>query len=403
MKIKATPVFQKNYESTKRIIINRGGTRSSKTYSLLQLCLLWLVTGVIDNSGKVFDKGILSIVRKHRAVIKWSVLRDREEIVSENGYDFLLSEQHRSKSDLTYTYNGRTVEFIGADDQQKIRGKKRDIAYCNEANELWFRDEFFQLFIRTTYKTIIDFNPDDEYIWINTELEQKRAIEEWDVDIIVSTYKDNPFLDANLVKEIERLEKIDPAYWNIYWLGNYWKLEGLVFPRRTEIGEIPEWFDFLWYWQDFWYTNDPTTVVGLYKKWDDILFDEVIYKTWLTNQDIIIEYENNSIGRSDEIVADSAEPKSIEEIYRSWYNIHPADKWPDSIKFGIDTIKQYNILITSRSSNIKRELRTYTWKKDKNWNSLNEPIDSNNHAIDAMRYISTKKLKTTPAFEIIFW
>ncbi len=403
MKIKATPVFQKNYESTKRIIINRGGTRSSKTYSLLQLCLLWLVTGVIDNSGKVFDKGILSIVRKHRAVIKWSVLRDREEIISENGYDFLLSEQHRSKSDLTYTYNGRVVEFIGADDQQKIRGKKRDIAYCNEANELWFRDEFFQLFIRTTYKTIIDFNPDDEYIWINTELEQKRAIEEWDVDIIVSTYKDNPFLDANLVKEIERLEKIDPAYWNIYWLGNYWKLEGLVFPRWTEIGEIPEWFDFLWYWQDFWYTNDPTTVVGLYKKWDDILFDEVIYKTGLTNQDIVIEYENNSIGRSDEIVADSAEPKSIEEIYRSRYNIYPADRWPDSIKFGIDTIKQYNILVTSRSSNIKRELRTYTWKKDKNGNSLNEPIDSNNHAIDAMRYISTKKLKTTPAFEIIFW
>jgi phage terminase large subunit len=362
-----------------------------------------LVTGVIDNSGKVFDKGILSIVRKHRAVIKWSVLRDREEIVSENGYDFLLSEQYRSKSDLTYTYNGRVVEFIGADDQQKIRGKKRDIAYCNEANELWFRDEFFQLFIRTTYKTIIDFNPDDEYIWINTELEQKRAIEEWDVDIIVSTYKDNPFLDANLVKEIERLEKIDQAYWNIYWLGNYWKLEGLVFPRWTEIGEIPEWFDFLWYWQDFWYTNDPTTVVWLYKKWDDIIFDEVIYKTGLTNQDIIIEYENNSINRSDEIVADSAEPKSIEEIYRSRYNIHPADKWPDSIKFGIDTIKQYNILITSRSSNIKRELRTYTWKKDKNWNSLNEPIDSNNHAIDAMRYISTKKLKTTPVFEIIFW
>lgn len=405
MNIKATPVFQKNYQSKKKIVINRWGTRSSKTYSLMQLIYVRLKTWVIDDSGKVYESGTLSVVRKYSAVIKGSVLRDREEVISNSGDHFLLDEKHRNKQEMTYQYGGRMVEFFGADNQQKLRGKKRVLLYCNEANELWYREEFFQLLMRTEDKVFIDFNPDDEYVWINAELEQKRAIEEWDVEVIVSTYKDNPFLPAGMVKEIERLETTDPAYWNIYWLGNYWKLEGLIFPRREEIGEIPENYQFLWYGQDFWYTTDPTTLIALYRHDENIIFDEVIYKTWLTNQDIVIEYGNNSVKKHEDIIADSAEPKSIEEIHRNGYNIKGADKWPDSIRFGIDTIKQYNIYITSRSANIKRELRTYTRKKDKNWNNVSPatPIDSNNHCIDAMRYISTYKLKNIRPFEIVFW
>ena len=235
-----------------------------------------------------------------------------------------------------------------------------------------------------------------------TELEQKRAIEEWDVDIIVSTYKDNPFLDANLVKEIERLEKIDPAYWNIYWLGNYWKLEGLVFPRRTEIGEIPEWFDFLWYWQDFWYTNDPTTVVGLYKKWDDILFDEVIYKTWLTNQDIIIEYENNSIGRSDEIVADSAEPKSIAEQRSYGLNVVGCEKGKDSVSFRIKVTSQKKIYVTKRSKNIWESYENYRWAEDKDGNPKGVPEHTYSHAMDAVSYAVSSMHNRTNDFDIIY-
>lgn len=399
MKIKATPVFQKNYQSKKKIVINRWGTRSSKTCSLMQLIYVRLKTWVIDDSGKVYESGTLSVVRKYSAVIKGSVLRDREEVINASGDYFLLDEKHRNKQEMTYQYGGRMVEFFGADNQQKLRGKKRVLLYCNEANELWYREEFFQLLMRTEDKVFIDFNPDDEYVWINTELEQKRAIEEWDVEVIVSTYKDNPFLPAGMVKEIERLEATDPAYWNIYWLGNYWKLEGLIFPKRTEIGEIPATAKFMWYWQDFGYTNDPTTVTALYQEWDNIYFDEILYKTGLTNQDIVKEYANNWINKNDVIVADSAEPKSIEEIYRCGYNIHPAEKWPDSIKYWIDVIKQYNIHITSRSWNLKRELRTYTRKKDKNWISLNVPIDSNNHMIDWIRYISVKALKKTPVID----
>lgn len=365
----------------------------------MQLIYVRLKTWVIDDSGKVYESGTLSVVRKYSAVIKGSVLRDREEVINASGDYFLLDEKHRNKQEMTYQYGGRMVEFFGADNQQKLRGKKRVLLYCNEANELWYREEFFQLLMRTEDKVFIDFNPDDEYVWINTELEQKRAIEEWDVEVIVSTYKDNPFLPAGMVKEIERLEATDPAYWNIYWLGNYWKLEGLIFPKRTEIGEIPATAKFMWYWQDFGYTNDPTTVTALYQEWDNIYFDEILYKTGLTNQDIVKEYANNWINKNDVIVADSAEPKSIEEIYRCGYNIHPAEKWPDSIKYWIDVIKQYNIHITSRSWNLKRELRTYTRKKDKNWISLNVPIDSNNHMIDWIRYISVKALKKTPVID----
>jgi phage terminase large subunit len=392
LSIKATKVFEKNRLSDKKIIVNRWGTRSSKTYSILQIAFIWLVGGSVDEYRK-FDIWTFSIVRKYSATLNPTIIRDFEDIICANGCEWLLQEWYRSKSEKTYKYEWRTVEFMWADDEQKIRGRKRDILYCNEANELKYNDEFFQLLIRTTYKTFIDFNPDDEGIWINTELEQKRAIDKWDVDIIVSTYKDNWYLPQSLVDEIEYLWKINPAYWRIYGLWEYGKLEGLVFQKREEVNDIDDDYKFLWFGMDFWFSNDPTTLCWVYqtKKW--IIFDEVLYKTGLTNQDIVKEFENNWILKTDDIVADCAEPKSIEEIYRAWYNIMPADKWKDSIVFWLDIMKQYDIFVTSRSQNLKRELKSYSWAKDKNWNYINKPIDGNNHIIDGIRYLCMAKLK----------
>lgn len=290
---------------------------------------------------------------------------------------------HRSKSEKTYTYAGRMIEFLGIDDPQKARGPRRDILWCNEGNELTYED-FFQLSIRTNYRIFIDFNPDDDDIWINTELELKRAVEENDVDVIISTYLDNPFLDDMVRKEIARLESVDPQYWKIYGLGEYGRLEGIVF-NFVEIDKVPEEAKFMDYGQDFWY-NDPAALVAVYSWNGGIVLDEEFYKTHLLNSDIIQEYKNLSIPQAREIYGDCSEPKTIEEIHKSWYNIKPAVKGADSIKFGIDTMKWYTLYVTKRSVNLRKELKKYIWKKDKTGKTLDEPIDAFNHAIDAARY-----------------
>lgn len=383
MDIQATNVFKRNWQSKKRYVINRGGTRSSKTYSLGQICALRLYTGQIQEGGKEYKTGILSVVRKHSTTIRGTAMRDFEDIIDSMDIRELIDI---NKTEKTYKYHGRVVEFFGADNQQKLRWWSRDILYCNEANELIRDQEFFQLMIRTKDKIFIDFNPDNEEVWINQELEIKRQSEVWDVEIIVSTYKDNKFLPEQQVKEIERLATINPQYWKIYWLWEYGRLEGVVFQNWTTIPKLPEDIKLLCYGMDFWYSNDPTSLIALYKQWDDLILDELIYKTWLTNQDIVKHYESLSISKYEEIYADSSEPKSIEEIFRSWYNIKPVTKWADSIVYGIDTMMQYNIKITSRSTNLIKEFKSYTRWKDKNWKLTKKPIDILNHWIDAARY-----------------
>ena len=314
--------------------------------------------------------------------------RDFDLLLDEYG---LRAKIEVNKSEKTYRYGKRAIEFVGIDDPQKARGPRRDILYCNEANELT-KEDFFQLFIRTRYKTFLDFNPDDEDVWINTELEQRRAVEEKDVNVIVSTYKDNPFLEESMTKEIERLEKTDPQYWKIYGLGQYGKLEGLVF-SFAEIDRVPETARLVCYGQDFGFVNDPSALVAVYTYDRSVVLEEKFYRTGLTNSDIANLYRSLGVQAWDEIYADSSEPKSIEEIYRHGFNIKPVEKGPDSVKFGIDTMKRYRLLVTKDSVNLKKELRKYVWRKDKEGKSLNQPVDAFNHAIDAARYGISMKLK----------
>lgn len=352
------------------------------------------MTGKIDDTWKIFDTGIVTIVRKEKTTLKATAIRDWEEVIINAWCEFLLNEEHRNMTDRIYKYKWRVVEFIGADDQQKLRWGKRDILYCNEANSLNYDQEFFQLFIRTTYKTFIDFNPDNEDVWINVELEQKRQYDEWDVEIIVSTYKDNPFLPEQQVKEIERLEKVNPHYWKIYWLWEYGKLEWVIFNNWSVCEDVPEYAKLMWYGMDFWYTNDPTTLIALYQ-WDSSIFvDEIIYETWLTNLDIDAMVISLWLDKSDKFVADSAEPKSIEELYRRSINIHPCVKGKDSITYGIDLMKQFQFRITAQSTNTIREFKSYCWDQDKDGKRLNKPIWGNDHAIDAIRYLVIDKFDT---------
>lgn len=380
--MEVTPVFTRNRLSDKRIIINRGGTRSSKTYSIAQLSALWLISGEIGKGNYIYE-GVWSTVRKNKTTLTKTVIRDFEEILHNNGWYHLIDH---NKTDKTYKYNGRMVEFFGADDQQKLRGSKRNILYCNEANELTYKEEFFQLLIRTSDKVFIDFNPDDADVWINTELEQRRKFKRHDVEVIVSTYKDNTFLPQSLVEEIEYLQDTDKEFWKIYGLGEYGNITGLVFENFTQLDTIPDNAKLVCYGLDFGFTNDPTACIGIYKQGNILYLKELIYDYGLTNTDISNKLKQLGVGRLDSIICDSAEPKSIEELYRLGWNVKGATKGADSIRIGIDILKRYNLHITADSPNLLKEFRKYKWATDKNGNTLPKPIDFFNHGIDAVRY-----------------
>ena len=311
MNLDVTPVFTKNYASDKKIKVNRGGTRSSKTRSIAQISVLWLFTGQVSRNKKI-PKGVWSTVRKYSTTLDATVIRDFEEELEKQE---LYGAVKHNKTKRTYQFGERMVEFFGADDEKKLRGAKRNILYCNEANELQFKTQFFQLLIRTEDEVFIDFNPDDENVWINTELEQKRAVEMGDVEVIVSTYKDNTFLPASLVKEIEYLEKNDAEFWKIYGLGQYGKVYGVIFESYNIINEIPKEAKYIATGMDFGFTNDPTAILQVYENDGELFINEIEYKRGLTNLDIGLRLKELGVSNLDYIVAESSEPKSIQEIY----------------------------------------------------------------------------------------
>lgn len=382
-----TPLLEKTLLSDKKIIIHRGGTRSSKTYTINQLCAFWLMTGNYQDGAEPHKTGTWTTVRKYRTNLDSTCLKDFIEILHNEGWYDLITH---NKTKKTFKFQGREVEFIGADDEQKLRGAKRKILYCNEANELQYKKEFFQLLMRTEDKIILDFNPDDEQIWINTELEQKRKLDKGDVELIVSNYKDNTFLPQSLVDEIEYLQETDPEFWKIYGLGEYGNITGLIFDT-TVTTEIPANSTLVGYGLDFGFSLDPTALVACYRHDKDLYFDEVLHETNLTNTDIYDKIKD--IVGKDEIIADSAEPKSIEELHRMGLNIRPCVKGKDSIIHGIDVLKRFNLYVTERSLNIRKEFRSYKWAVDKSGNSTGKPIDKFNHSMDALRYLVSYKLK----------
>jgi len=383
--VEVTAIFERNYDSTAKIVVNRGGTRSSKTYSINQICALWLITGKYGEN-EYLSEGTWTSVRKYRTNLDGTIIRDFEEILkSNNWYDIV---QH-NKTKKTYKFRNRLVEFIGADDQQKLRGAKRNILYCNEANELEYKQEFFQLLMRTENKIFVDFNPDDEQVWINQELEIKRSKEVGDVDVIVSNYKDNIYLPKSLVKEIEYLQQTDKEFWKIYGLGEYGNISGVVFENVHYVNTMPD-CKLVAVGLDFGYSLDPSAALMVYRKDNELYLKEILYEKGLTNQDLA-ERLKPIIGRT-EVICDSAEPKSIEELYRLGLNSKPAVKGKDSILNGIDILKRFKINVVN-SSNLKKEFRSYKWAVDKYGNSLQKPVDKFNHLLDALRYVALIHLK----------
>lgn len=361
-------VFKHLQTSNARIIVEQGGTRSGKTYNIL----MWLIFDYCHNN----KKKIVSIVRKSFPALRGTVMRDFFEILANVG---LYSEDYHNKSVNEYRLLGNTIEFLSVDDPQKVRGRKRDVLFVNEANELTLED-YRQLMMRTTSKIILDYNPSEEFHWI-----YDHVLIRDDCEFFRTTYLDNPFLEESLIGEIEKLKNIDENYWNVYGLGNRGQSRSLVF-SFIEVDTIPPTAKFMSYGMDFGYSNDPTSLIAMYLDNENLYFDELIYQTGMTNSDLGNMLKSLDIDRRDVIWGDSAEPKTIAELHRFGFNVKGTAKGADSINVGIDMMRRYTICLTKRSLNMIKEMRNYKYIEDKDGKLTNKPIDAFNHAIDSCRY-----------------
>ena len=377
LNLKGTVVLQKNLNANTRIVVNQGGTRSSKTYSLAQLIIL----KALQEQGKVY-----TICRKTLPALKGTAYKDFFNILEEHN---LYNPDKHNKSELTYKLNNNEIEFISVDMPQKIRGRKRHILWLNEANEFRFED-WVQLSLRTTENIYLDFNPSDPYSWI-----YDRVMNREDCTFIKSTYLDNPFLPDETIKEIERLKDLDSNYWKIYGLGNMAQPTETIFRQFEICNNVPNESELIAIGMDFGYSNDPTAIVEVFKLNDNLYINELVYSKGLTNQDIAQRLRELDITRQTEIIADSAEPKSIEELHRQNFNVKGAKKGADSINMGIDVLRRFKLHITKNSTNALNEFKYYKWLTDKNGHIVNKPAtNQQDHLIDAVRYVALNKLMT---------
>jgi phage terminase large subunit len=364
------------------VFVIRGGQGASKTISIIELLILSLCSSTKEATilSSELSKMKRTVIRDYKKVCKdWGVL--------ENEHDF-----NKSESKHEY-FNGSYLDFLGADVNDVGKGFRRDILYINEADKMDV-DTAVQ-FISRASLTIIDYNPDslfwgDDYInennFITLTFEDNEYLASSEVKSILD-YKNKGFFNSDLPTEsIFGDGNIKNKYWSnkwrVYGLGLVGNLDGIVFDNWATINSVPSGARLIGIGLDFGYTNDPTAAVEVYQYNDKRILNEVIYRTGMLNGDIAKVLPKDGTY----VYADSAEPKSIEEIRRTGVNIMPVTKGADSIMFGIQTMQTQEYLITSTSKNVINEFQKYIWQKDKRGDTLNKPIDMYNHAIDGIRY-----------------
>jgi phage terminase large subunit len=368
MDLKSTIVFERNYDALynneARFIINEGGSRSSKTYSLCQLIMVYC----LQNPQKV-----VSIIRKTFPALRATAMRDFLEVLKEAG---IYDKSSHNMSEHIYTFpNGSIVEFFSVDDEQKIRGRKRHVAWCNEANEL-FLDDFTQLNMRTEQKLIFDYNPSDSTSWLY-ELPKDESV------LIKSTYRDNPFLPDSIKRQIEDLKRTDEALYQIYALGEHAISKANIYSNWTFLPHRPARFTQFVYGLDFGY-NHPTALMRIYWHEKDIFIEPVIYESYLTTSNLIDRMASLDVEKETEIIADYARPEIIAEMNNAGYNVLNANK---VVKKGIDNIKTFGVFALA-DKNLEKEYQNYKWKKIGD-TITDEPVKLFDDAMDAVRYATT--------------
>jgi phage terminase large subunit len=393
LKIQATPVFNKLYTAYLtglfRVLVLEGGSRSSKTFSIIQFWILWAQLQHEQNPTVTLR---VAICRLKATWITATVLYDFLQVLKLYG---LYDDRCYNKSTRIYRFYNVEFWFMGLDDPQKVHGLSTDAFWINEAVEAGV-DDFDQMEQRCSGFGILDYNPSVDEHWI-----YDRVCKRPDANYIHSTMLDNPFIPENSRRKILSYEPTDSNYkagtadknkWEIYGLGQRAKLEGVIFEKWDVVKEVPSHAQkHHRYGVDFGYTNDPTAIPDFYWSGQEIWVDEICYRTGMLNTDIGQTLKANDL-QYIKGYADSAEPKSIDEIYKMGINIHPVKKGAGSVKNGIDILKRYHIHFTERSVNFIKEIKNYKWKQDKNGNWLNEPIDDFNHGMDAIRYVAMMEL-----------
>lgn len=362
---KANPNFThlKKSVPVNRMTLLQGGTRSGKTFSIID----WLIWFCWEYTGVEID-----VVRATFRSLKGTFLKDFKERLIEFE---MFNYQDYNRTDHIYTLNGNLINFFGADSPDKLHGKKRDILILNEGNQLT-EETVDQLFPRTTYRIIIDYNPALELDhWLDPYIDKYRPL--------ITTYKDNPFLTRDQILDIES-RKNNKYWWSVYGTGERAKPVGAIF-EHWSVGEFDKSLP-VTFGQDYGFSNDPTTLVkvAVDQSKRKIYCEELLYKKELSTGEIA--RINKQHAGDALIVGDSAEPRLIKELQINGLNIQPAEKGQGSVTAGISAMLDYEIVITPESHNLKKELNNYIWADKKSAT----PVDRHNHLIDAIRYAFSK-------------
>lgn len=362
----ATTALKRIKKLNKRLRIIQGGSSAGKTIAILLV--------MIDRLQR--EKGLISsVVSETMPHLKRGAIRDFLNIMEAHGY---YDDKRWNRSDFIYEFEtGSKLEFFSADSSDKVRGPRRNgDLFENECNNIPY-ETHVQLSIRTMGSIYCDFNPVQEF-WYHDQVQGKL-----DHDFIIVTYKDNEGLPQVIVDEIES-RKGNKQFWTVYGLGELGESEGRIFSGwRTDLDEIPHEARLERYGLDFGYSNDPTAIIAVYYYNGGYILDEILYQKGLSNKQIADTILNQ---RKAMVIADSAEPKSIDEIRLFGLNIQPTTKGPGSVLQRIQMMQDQQISVTKRSVNIIKEYRNYLWETDKDGRIINEPSPIFNHAMDAAGY-----------------
>ena len=361
LEINTTITFEHLLDAKNRVTQHIGGTRSGKTYAILQ----YLIVKAIEGTETI------TVVRKTIPSLKRTVIKDFTDILKSLG---IWIEDDYNATDRIWKYGNSIIQFVSTDDAEKLRGIKSTILFLEECSEI-DEESAFQLMIRTTGRIIMALNPTvSPYHWV-------RKLQ--DCERFVTTYRDNSFLEATIVKAIEDLQFTNEKKWKIYGKGEYAANDKAVF--EFELCDNIEG-DFICFGYDSGYSSDPASLVAIYKNSDTLYLEELIYETGLVTNDIINKFRKLDIDKNQTIWCDSSEPRLIEELYRSGFNTKPVVKGKDSINFGISVMKNYKIKILKTSQNLINEMYAYQYETDKHGYVTDKPEGGLDHAIDAARY-----------------